>query len=90
MRRRGLDSAPHVRPAVELLEAPFLRLSGDLYGRTSEVGCTLPSGTEMKFDSMEALRTACRKMPRGPAMAGIEPAVKSQAAADRPLLAIAG
>ena len=46
---------PMFDPPVELLEANLLDFSGDLYGRTIEVGLHHYIRPEMKFDGMEAL-----------------------------------
>ena len=46
---------PMFDPPVELLEANLFDFSGDLYGRTIEVGLHHYIRPEMKFDSMEAL-----------------------------------
>ena len=46
---------PMFDPRVELLEANLFDFSGDLYGRTIEVGLHYYIRPEMKFNSMEAL-----------------------------------
>ena len=46
---------PMFDPPVELLEANLFGFSGDLYGRTIEIGLHHYIRPEMKFDSMEAL-----------------------------------
>ena len=54
----GVASAgvrPTFQPPVELLEANLFDFSGDLYGRTIEVGLLHHIRPEWKFDSMEAL-----------------------------------
>ena len=51
----SLGVRPMFDPPVELLEANLFDFSGDLYGRTIEVGLHHYIRPEMKFDSMEAL-----------------------------------
>ena len=51
----SLGIRPMFDPPVELLEANLFDFSGDLYGRTIEVGLHHYIRPEMKFDSMEAL-----------------------------------
>lgn len=51
----SLGVRPMFDPPVELLEANLFEFSGDLYGRTIEVGLHHYIRPEMKFDSMEAL-----------------------------------
>ena len=51
----SLGVRPTFEPPVELLEANLFGFSGDLYGRTIEVGLLHYIRPELKFDSMEAL-----------------------------------
>ena len=51
----SLGVRPMFDPPVELLEANLFEFSGDLYGRTIEVGLHHYIRPEMKFDSIEAL-----------------------------------
>ncbi len=51
----SLGIRPTFEPPVELLEANLFGFSGDLYGRTIEVGLLHYIRPELKFDSMEAL-----------------------------------
>lgn len=51
----SLGIRPTFDPPVELLEANLFDFSGDLYGRTIEVGLLHYIREEWKFDSMEAL-----------------------------------
>ena len=51
----SLGIRPTFEPPVELLEANLFNFSGDLYGRTIEVGLLHYIRPEWKFDSMEAL-----------------------------------
>ena len=51
----SLGIRPMFDPPVELLEANLFDFSGDLYGRTIEIGLHHYIRPEMKFDSMEAL-----------------------------------
>ena len=51
----SLGVRPTFEPPVELLEANLFSFSGDLYGRTIEVGLLHYIRPELKFDSMDAL-----------------------------------
>ena len=51
----SLGIRPTFEPTVELLEANLFGFSGDLYGRTIEVGLLHYIRPELKFDSMDAL-----------------------------------
>jgi len=51
----SLGVRPTFEPPVELLEANLFGFSGDLYGRTIEVGLLHYIRPELKFDSMDAL-----------------------------------
>ena len=53
----SLGIRPMFEPPVELLEAYLFDFDGDLYGRTIEVALHHYIRPEMKFDSMDALKT---------------------------------
>ena len=57
----SLGIRPTFEPPVELLEANLFGFSGDLYGRTIEVGLLHYIRPELKFDSMEALGAQMKK-----------------------------
>lgn len=57
----SLGVRPTFEPPVELLEANLFSFSGDLYGRTIEVGLLHYIRPELKFDSMEALGAQMKK-----------------------------
>jgi riboflavin kinase/FMN adenylyltransferase len=57
----SLGVRPTFEPPVELLEANLFGFSGDLYGRTIEVGLLHYIRPELKFDSMEALGAQMKK-----------------------------
>ena len=57
----SLGVRPTFEPPVELLEANLFSFSGDLYGRTIEVGLLHYIRPELKFDSMDALGAQMKK-----------------------------
>jgi riboflavin kinase/FMN adenylyltransferase len=57
----SLGVRPMFDPPVELLEANLFDFSGDLYGRTVEVGLHHYIRPEQKFDGMEALAARMRE-----------------------------
>jgi riboflavin kinase/FMN adenylyltransferase len=57
----SLGIRPTFEPPVELLEANLFGFSGDLYGRTIEVGLLHYIRPELKLDSMEALGAQMKK-----------------------------
>ena len=57
----SLGVRPMFDPPVELLEANLFDFSGDLYGRTIEIGLHHYIRPEMKFDSMQALAARMRE-----------------------------
>src|SRR5688572_13113891 len=57
----SLGVRPTFDPPVELLEANLFGFSGDLYGRTIEVGLLHYIRPELKFDSMETLGAQMKK-----------------------------
>jgi riboflavin kinase / FMN adenylyltransferase len=57
----SLGVRPTFEPPVELLEANLFSFSGDLYGRTIEVGLLHYIRPELKFDGMDALGAQMKK-----------------------------